>query len=172
MNLVATLLNWLFQLPPLQAMRWGARNLLEFTLLALVDPETLAPRDLDEDYLRFLHRGVSTAADLIDMVVGVRAAELAGAAGRRGGRRLPELPRKRCDRAALIRRVCDLLHRLDHAEAAAMRLVRRIKAALAETARIGRIAGLPADAPASLHSRLALECLRASACRRALELSG
>jgi hypothetical protein len=166
MNLIDAFLRWLFQLPPLQAMQAGARSVLEFTLLALIDPETMRPRSLEEDYLRSLHAGVSMAAALIDIVVGARAARLAGTLVDKRHRGLPELPRKRCDQAAMIRRVCDLLHRLDHVEAAAVRLARRMKAVQAETQRIGRIAGLPMDAPAAPFGALARTRLRA------LDLSG
>jgi hypothetical protein len=174
MNPVAALLCWLFQLPPLQAMRWGARSMLEFTLLALIDPETQTLRRLDDAYLGFLHRCIATAAVLIDHVVGARAIELGGGGASDHRRSLPDLPHKPCDQAAMIRRACDLLHRLDHLEAAARRLTRRFEAERAEAQRIGRIAGLPADALAPACAGLLAACLAAvdPAGERALELSG
>jgi hypothetical protein len=174
MNPVAALLCWLFQLPPLQAMRWGARSMLEFILLALIDPETQTLRRLDDAYLGFLHRCIATAAMLIDHVVGARAIELSGGAASGHRRSLPDLPHKPCDQAAMIRRACDLLQRLDRFEAAARRLVRRFEAERAEAQRIGRIAGLPANAPAPADVELdsALLATRVLMSVRALELSG
>jgi hypothetical protein len=170
MNLIDALFRWLFGLPPLQAMQVGARSVLEFTLLALIDSETMKPRSLEDDYLRSLHAGVSMAAALIDIVVGARAASLAGIPENKRHRGLPELPRKRCGQAAMIRRVGDLLHRLDHLEAAAARLARRMMAVRTETQRIGRIAGVPTDAP--LAPAATPFIARACARRRALEFSG
>ncbi len=43
----------------------------------------------------------------------------------------------------MIRRILDLLHRLDHVETAAALLAQRFRAEQAEDARIGRIPGLP-----------------------------
>ncbi len=94
MTWLAALLRWLLQLPPLQAMQHSARYLPECTLMALVDAETLTPRDLTDDYLRFLHHGVSTAATPIEIVVGPRASERAGLPSSRRTRAIPELRRK------------------------------------------------------------------------------
>lgn len=151
-------------------MRCSARYLLEWTLLALIDDETLTPRDLTDNYLRFLHRGVSTAATLIDIVIGLHASDLAGLPMRRSARAIPELPRKRCAQASMIRRVLDLLHRLDHVEASAARLARRFRRDATEAARIGHIAGLPRLKPRPVVRPLATA--PAIPHPRALDLSG